>query len=84
MFVLIQLSIVAPKLVQLIHKGQHCNRNARKKTTVQTNVIVIIVQTEITKTLPLNILTQKCQYGRFKSIFERFPTACRKEVQIIS
>lgn len=58
MFVLIQLPYIKPQSVQFIHKGQHWNRLAKKKATVQTNVTVIKVQTETTKTLPLKILTR--------------------------
>ena len=60
MLVSIQFSHVEPNPVQSIHIGQHWNKLAKKKATVQMEETVIIVQDEMTKTLPLKILSEVC------------------------
>ena len=57
MFVLIQYPMAEPNPVQSTHKGQHWKKLAKKKIKVQADVTVVIVQKEMTKTLPLKILT---------------------------
>lgn len=64
MFVLMQFSTVEPKPVQSIHKGQHWNRLAKKKATVQTRTTTIMVQTDGLKKVPLKILVQVSWCGR--------------------
>lgn len=57
-----QSSSVLPNPVQLIHKGQHWNKLAKKNPTVQMEVMEIIIQNDLIKTLPLKILAKICQY----------------------
>ena len=62
MFVFIQYPRLESNPVQSTHKGQHWKKLVKKKTMVHADVIVIIVQTETIKTLPLKILTPIDQY----------------------
>ena len=79
MFVLMQFSSVEPKPCQLIQIGQHWNRLAKEKATVQMTTTAIIVHTvELTK-VPLKIL--EIPVSRYGEVNESDVTFCRTAIR---